>query len=61
MGNSSRSGLGTRVLAWAVVIVVALFALKLLIGFALGLLQFLFSVVLIGLVVLGVIWALRHL
>jgi hypothetical protein len=62
MGNSSATGsFGTRILAWAIVIVVALIAAKIVFGIVIGLVQFLFSIVLIGLVVLGVLWALRHL
>jgi hypothetical protein len=62
MGNSSATGtFGKRILAWAIVIVVALLAVKILFGVVIGLVQFLFSIVLIGLVVLGVLWALRHL
>jgi hypothetical protein len=62
MGNSSATGtFGKQILAWAIVIVVALIAFKIVFGIVIGLVQFLFSIVLIGLVVLGVLWALRHL
>jgi hypothetical protein len=63
MQNSARggSGLGTRIIAWAVLIIVVLFVLKLAVGIALGLVQALVTLALIGLVVMGVLWALRHL
>jgi hypothetical protein len=62
MENTSAVGtFGKRLLAWAIVIVVALLAFKIVFGLVIGLVQFLFTVVLIGLVVLGVLWALRHL
>ena len=63
MQNSARggSGLGTRIIAWALLIIVVLFVLKLAVGIALGLVQALVTLALIGLVVMGVLWALRHL
>jgi hypothetical protein len=61
MQDSARSGLGTRILAWVVLGIVALFALKLAFGLVLGLMQALFTIVLIALVAMGVLWALRRL
>jgi hypothetical protein len=62
MENSSAVGsLGKKILAWVIVIAVALFAFKIVFGIVIGLFQFLFTIVLIGLVVLGALWALRHL
>jgi hypothetical protein len=61
MKNSERSGLGTRMLAWAVIAIVALFAIKVAFGIVLGLVQFAVTIALIALVAMGVLWALRHL
>ena len=60
MENTARSGLGTRIIAWAVLIVVALFVLKLAFGLVIGLIQFVFVLAILAVVALGVIWALRH-
>jgi hypothetical protein len=60
MGNSSGGSLGGRILAWVVIALVALFALKLVFGLVLGLFQFLITLAVIGLVAMAVIWALRH-
>jgi hypothetical protein len=60
MENTARSGLGTRVIAWAVLIVVALFVLKFAFGLVIGLIQFVFVLAILAAVALGVIWALRH-
>jgi hypothetical protein len=60
MENTARSGLGTRVIAWAVLIVVALFVLKFAFGLVIGLIQFVFVLAILAMVALGVIWALRH-
>jgi hypothetical protein len=60
MENTARSGLGTRVIAWAVLIVVALFVLKFAFGLVIGLIQFVFVLAILAVVALGVIWALRH-
>jgi hypothetical protein len=60
MENTARSGLGTRVIAWAVLIVVALFVLKFAFGLVIGLIQFVFVLGILAVVALGVIWALRH-
>ncbi len=60
MENTARSGLGTRLIAWAVLIVVALFVLKFAFGLVIGLIQFVFVLAILAVVALGVIWALRH-
>jgi hypothetical protein len=60
MENTARSGLGTRVIAWAVLIVVALFVLKFAFGLVIGLIQFVFVLAILAVVALGVILALRH-
>ena len=60
MDDTARSGLGTRVIAWAVLIVVALFVLKFAFGLVIGLIQFVFVLAILAVVALGVIWALRH-
>ena len=60
MENTARSGLGTRVIAWAVLIVVALFVLKFAFGLVIGLIQFVFVLAIPAVVALGVVWALRH-
>ena len=60
MENTARSGLGTRVIAWAVLIVVALFVLKFAFGLVIGLIQFVFVLAILAVVALGVVWALRH-
>lgn len=60
MENTARSGLGTRIIAWSVLIVVALFVLKFAFGLVIGLIQFVFVLAILAVVALGVIWALRH-
>jgi hypothetical protein len=60
MENTARSGLGTRIIAWAVLIVVALFVLKFAFGLVIGLIQFVFVLAILAVVALSVIWALRH-
>jgi hypothetical protein len=60
MENTARSGLGTRLIAWAVLIVVALFVLKFAFGLVIGLIQFVFVLAILAVVALGAIWALRH-
>ena len=60
MENSARSGLGTRILAWALLVILALFVLKFAFGMVLGLIQFVVTIAILAAVALGVIWALRH-
>ena len=58
--DDTAGSLGRRVLAWVIVIAVAGIALKLLIGAVFGILQVLISIALLVAVVMGVLWALRH-
>jgi hypothetical protein len=60
MDNSARTGLGTRILAWAFLIVVALIVLKFAFGVVIGLIQMAFTIAILVAVALGVLWALRH-
>ena len=60
MENTARSGLGTRMLAWALLLVVALFVLKFAFGLVIGLIQMVVTLAILAVVALGVIWALRH-
>ena len=60
MENSARSGIGSRILAWALLVLVALVALKFAFGIVFGLIQAIFTLGLLAAVALGVIWALRH-
>ena len=60
MENTARTGLGTRILAWALLIILALFVLKFAFGIVLGLIQFVVTIAILAAVALGVIWALRH-
>jgi hypothetical protein len=60
MENSARTGLGTRILAWAFLVIVALIVLKFAFGVVLGLIQMVFTLAILAAVALGVIWALRH-
>ena len=60
MEDTARSGLGTRILAWALLAVIALVVLKFAFGLVLGLVQMVFTLAILAVVALGVIWALRH-
>jgi hypothetical protein len=60
MENTARSGLGTRILAWALLLIVALVVLKFAFGMVLGLIQMVVTFAILAAVALGVIWALRH-
>jgi hypothetical protein len=60
MENSAGSGLGKRLLAWAVLIVIGLIAAKLVLGALIGLATLLMTIVLIVAAVWAVLWALRH-
>ena len=59
--GSAVSTIGKRVLAWVVIAAAVVLALKLLAGVVVGLVTFVFTLVLAVAVVFGVIWALRHL
>ena len=58
--DDTAGSLGRRVLAWIIIIAVAIIALKLLIGAVFGILQALFAFAVLAVVVMGVLWALRH-
>jgi len=61
MENTARSsGIGTRILAWALLFIVALVVLKFAFGMVLGLIQMVFTLAILAGVALVVIWALRH-
>jgi hypothetical protein len=57
----NKSSLGRRILGWIVVGLVVLFALKIAFGILTGLFMTFLSLVVLALVVMGVLWALRHL
>jgi hypothetical protein len=65
MENSAESSavgsLGKRILAWIIIAAVVIIAVKLIIGAVFGIITFIFTVALIGLAIMGVLWALRHL
>jgi flagellar biosynthesis protein FliQ len=61
MDDTASGGLFKRAIAWVIVIAVAVLVLKLAIGAVFGLLQALVSVALLVVVVIGALWALRHL
>jgi hypothetical protein len=58
--DETAGGLGRRVLAWVIIFAVAIIALKLAFGVVFGLLQALISIAILVVVVMGVLWALRH-
>jgi divalent metal cation (Fe/Co/Zn/Cd) transporter len=58
--DDTAGSLGRRVLAWIIIVAVAVIALKLLIGAVFGILQALFAFAVLAAVVMGVLWALRH-
>jgi len=61
MDDSASGSLIKRAIAWVIVIAVAFVALKIVFGVVIGLLQVLASIALLVVVVIGVLWALRHL
>jgi flagellar biosynthesis protein FliQ len=58
--DETAGGLGRRALAWVIIIAVAIIALKLAFGIVVGLIQAAISMALLVVVVMGVLWALRH-
>jgi hypothetical protein len=58
--GSAVGNLGRRVLAWIVIAAVVVLAIKLIFGAVVGLITMLFTLALIAVAVVGVIWALRH-
>jgi hypothetical protein len=55
-----RSGLGIRVIAWIVLLVVAFFAIKFVFSLVAGLVMAIFWAAIFVAAVMGVLWALRH-
>jgi hypothetical protein len=60
MENSALGNLGKRVLAWIVIAAVVVLAIKLIFGAVVGFVTMIFTLALIAVAVVGVIWALRH-
>jgi hypothetical protein len=58
MGNKS---LARTVILWAIAAIVAIVAVKIVIGIIAGLFQFVFALALLALIAYAVIWALRKL
>jgi flagellar biosynthesis protein FliQ len=58
--DDTAGSLGRRALAWVIIIAVAIIALKLAFGIVFGLFQALISIAVLVVVVMGVLWALRH-
>jgi hypothetical protein len=58
--NSALGNLGRRVLAWIVIAAVAVFAIKLIFGAFMGIVTMIFTLALIAVAIVGVLWALRH-
>jgi hypothetical protein len=61
MENSALGTLGKRVVAWIVIAAVAILAIKLVIGAVFGFVTMIFTLGLIVVAIVGVLWALRHL
>jgi hypothetical protein len=60
MENSALGTLGKRILAWIVIAVVVLLALKLAVGLVVGFVQAVFVMILAALAIVGLVWAFRH-
>jgi hypothetical protein len=61
MENSALGTLGKRVVAWIVIAAVAVLAIKLVVGAVFGFITMIFTLALIAVAIIGVLWALRHL
>ena len=61
MQNSALGTLGRRLLAWIVIAVVAILAVKLIIGTVFGFITMIFTLALIAAAIIAVMWAVRHL
>jgi hypothetical protein len=61
MQNSALGNLGRRVLAWIIVIAVAVLAIKLIVGAVFGFFTMIVTLALIAAAIVGVMWALRQL
>jgi hypothetical protein len=60
MQNSALGNLGKRVIAWILIAAVAILAIKLIIGAVFGFITMIFTLALIAVAIVGVLWALRH-
>jgi hypothetical protein len=60
MHESASGSLARRALAWVLLILVAVIAIKVVFGVVIGLASALLSIALLVVVVMGVLWALRH-
>jgi hypothetical protein len=60
MQNSALGNLGKRVLAWILIAAVAVLAIKLIVGAVFGFVTMIFTLALIAVAIVGVLWALRH-
>ena len=60
MQNSPFGSLGKRVVAWVVLVLAALLALKIVAAILFGVLQAVFMVLLLVVAAVSVLWALRH-
>jgi hypothetical protein len=61
MQNSALGNIGKRVLAWILIAAVAVLAIKLIIGAVFGFVTMIFTLALIAVAIVGVLWAVRHL
>jgi hypothetical protein len=61
MQNSALGTLGKRVIAWLLIAVVAILAIKLIIGAVFGFITMIFTLALVAVAIVGVLWAIRHL
>jgi divalent metal cation (Fe/Co/Zn/Cd) transporter len=61
MQNSALGNLGRRVLAWVVIAAVVVLAIKLVVGAVFGFITMIFTLALIAVAIVGVMWAVRHL
>ena len=60
MYESAIGSIARRVLAWIVLIVIALITLKVLVGIVVGFVATTLSLVVLALLVVGAVWALRR-
>lgn len=61
MQNSALGNLGKRVIAWILIAAVAILAIKLIVGAVFGFVTMIFTLALIAVAIMGVLWAVRHL
>jgi hypothetical protein len=60
MQNSALGNLGRRVLAWIVILAAAVLLIKLIFGAVVGFVTMIFTLALIAVAIVAVLWALRH-